>query len=250
MEIYQKSCEVLRYNKLTDTVHDVWVNAPDIAEKALPGQFVNIMVPGFFLRRPISICEVEKTNIRLVFEERGEGTRVLGGIKPGDNLDVLGPLGNSGFSVDRYSSAILVGGGIGTPPLKFAQQNLEKSAAVLGFRSKANVIMAEEFRNATVCTDDGSFGFHGNTLRPLERLLLERVFDVIMACGPKPMLRAVVALADKYNIPSEISLEERMACGAGACLGCACKTVADSIVSYPRVCKDGPVFDGKAAVLC
>jgi dihydroorotate dehydrogenase electron transfer subunit len=164
-------------------------------------------------------------------------------------LDILAPLGSRGFSTDKYKSAILVGGGIGTPPLKFCQNSLQKTAAVLGFRSKANVIMADEFENVTVCTDDGSFGHHGNVSEPLEKLLKSGEYEAVFACGPKPMLKAVVSLAEKYNIPCEVSLEERMACGVGACLGCACRTVRDGKEIVSHVCKDGPVFDGKEAVL-
>ncbi|MDR0904426.1 MAG: dihydroorotate dehydrogenase electron transfer subunit [Ruminococcus sp.] len=250
MEFFQEFCAVISHSNLTETIHDIWVHSPKAAAAALPGQFVNIKVKGFFLRRPISICEVSSDALRLVFEERGEGTKALGGIMPGDGLDVLGPLGNRGFSTDKYESAILVGGGIGTPPLKFCRNSLNKSAAVLGFRNEAQVIMAGEFANVQVCTDDGSRGHHGNIKKPLEKFLKTGSYEAVFACGPKPMLRAVVALAEKYNVPVEISLEERMACGVGACLGCTCKTVVGNTASYPRVCKDGPVFDGKAAVLC
>jgi dihydroorotate dehydrogenase electron transfer subunit len=255
MEFFQELCAVVSHTNLTETVHDIWIHSPKIAASAKPGQFVNIGVPGFFLRRPISICEVSKDTVRLVFEERGEGTKALGAVKPGDELDILGALGSRGFSTDKYKSAILVGGGIGTPPLKFCKNMLNKSAAVLGFRSEEQVIMAGEFTNVQVCTDDGSRGHRGNIAKPLEKFLKTGSYEAVFACGPKPMLRAVAALAEKYNVPAEISLEERMACGVGACLGCACKTKSvddnkDGNVSYPRVCKDGPVFDGKAAVLC
>ncbi|MDR0974724.1 MAG: dihydroorotate dehydrogenase electron transfer subunit [Ruminococcus sp.] len=264
MEIFQKPCSIISHAKLNETVHDIWVYSPKIALSAKPGQFVNILVPGHFLRRPISICETLGETLRLVFEERGEGTKALGKLMPGDELDILGPLGENGFSTDKYSSAILVGGGIGTPPLKFCKNKLAKSATVLGFRTDKQVILAGEFFNVQVCTDDGSRGHHGNIGKPLEKFLKTGAYEVIMACGPKPMLKTVVNLAEKYNIPVEVSLEERMACGAGACLGCACKmkTVdrqsesnfgsigSTAIVSYPRVCKDGPVFDGKAAVFC
>jgi dihydroorotate dehydrogenase electron transfer subunit len=263
MEFFQESYGVISHTKLTERVHDIWVHSPKIAASAKPGQFVNIGIPGFFLRRPISICEVSKDAVRLVFEERGEGTKKLGEILPEIELDILGPLGENGFNVEKYKAAILVGGGIGTPPLKFCKNMLNKSAAVLGFRSEEQVIMAGEFTNVQVCTDDGSRGHRGNIEKPLEKFLKTGSYEAVLACGPKSMLRAVTALAEKYNIPVEISLEERMACGVGACLGCACKiksrtvdgaalenTKGNSIVSYPRVCKDGPVFDGKAAVLC
>jgi dihydroorotate dehydrogenase electron transfer subunit len=247
MDYYQQDVLIVEKKKLSETVFDIWVKSPDIAKISKPGQFVNIAVPGYFLRRPISICEAEKDCLRLVFEVRGNGTEALSQIE--DTINITAPLGNRGFSTDKYKSAILVGGGIGTPPLKFAQNRLEKSAAVLGFRSKANVIMADEFENVTVCTDDGSFGVHGNISEPLELLFKSGEYEAVFACGPKPMLKAVVSLAEKYNTPCEVSLEERMACGVGACLGCACKTVKDGAEIYSHVCKDGPVFDGKAVIL-
>ncbi|MDR0944455.1 MAG: dihydroorotate dehydrogenase electron transfer subunit [Ruminococcus sp.] len=251
MEFFQKRCDIVINRQLSDTVYDIWLRCPEIYRMAKPGQFVNIAVPGFFLRRPISICEAAEERLRLVFEVRGAGTKALSQIT--DNIDIIAPLGNRGFEVDKYKSAVLVGGGIGTPPLKFAQNKLEKSAAVLGFRSKENVIMADEFRNVTICTDDGSYlnysGHHGNISEPLEKLLASGEYEAVFACGPKPMLKAVVNLAEKYNTPCEVSLEERMACGVGACLGCACKTVKDGSEIYSHVCKDGPVFDGKAVIL-
>jgi dihydroorotate dehydrogenase electron transfer subunit len=249
MEFFQDKYGITKLNKLSETVYDIWVHCPEIAQSAKPGQFVDIAVPGFFLRRPISICETAWDELRLVFEVRGSGTKALSEFKPGDMLDIIAPLGKRGFSADKYKSAILVGGGIGTPPLKFAKNKLKESAAVLGFRSKANVIMADEFEDATVCTDDGSFGHHGNVSEPLEKLLMSGKYEAVFACGPKPMLKTVVSLSEKYNIPSEVSLEERMACGVGACLGCACKTVKDGKEIYSHVCKDGPVFDGNEAVL-
>jgi dihydroorotate dehydrogenase electron transfer subunit len=247
MDYFQQDARIVEKKKLSDTVYDIWIESLDISNISKPGQFVNISVPGYFLRRPISICESRENKLRLVFEVRGNGTAALSKIE--DIINITAPLGNRGFSTDKYRSAILVGGGIGTPPLKFCRNKLEKSAAVLGFRSKANVILADEFENVTVCTDDGSFGYHGNISQSLENLLKTGEYEAVFACGPKPMLKAVVSLAEKYSIPCEVSLEERMACGVGACLGCACKTVKDGKEIYSHVCKDGPVFDGKAVVI-
>jgi dihydroorotate dehydrogenase electron transfer subunit len=249
MDFFEQDVKIVEKNKLSETVYDIWVKCPEIAKISKPGQFVNIAVPGYFLRRPISICEARDNKLRLVFEVRGSGTAALANVNINDTVNITAPLGKRGFAVEKYKSAILVGGGIGTPPLKFAQNKLMKSAAVLGFLSKANVIMADEFENVTVCTDDGSLGYHGNVSEPLETLLKSGNYDAVMACGPKPMLKAVVELAEKYNTPCEISLEERMACGVGACLGCACKTVKDGEQIMSHVCKDGPVFDGSAVIL-
>jgi dihydroorotate dehydrogenase electron transfer subunit len=248
MQIFQTGGVVCAARQLTESVYDFWIDCPDIAKAAKPGQFVNIAVPGFFLRRPISICEIKDNTLRLVFEVRGEGTKALVSLKTGDMLDLLGPLGNRGYSTLLYKSALLVGGGIGVPPLKFVQNVMGKTTAILGFRSVGNVIMSDEFPNATVCTDDGSMGFMGNIYHPLEEALQTGEYEAVFACGPKPMLKTVVDLACEYGIPSEISLEERMACGVGACLGCVCKTVKNGEEIYAHVCKDGTVFDGEAVV--
>jgi dihydroorotate dehydrogenase electron transfer subunit len=246
MRFYEQSGIVTRISKLNETVYDFSVNCPDIALAAKPGQFVNVSVPGFFLRRPISVCEADGANLRLVFEVRGEGTKALAGTKTGDAVDILGPLGAHGFSTDKYTSAILVGGGIGTPPLKYVQNKLEKSMTILGFNSVDKVIMSDEFSDVFICTVDGSLGFEGNIYHPLEEALQTGGYEVVFACGPLPMLKTVVDLSCEYGIPCEVSLEERMACGVGACLGCVCKTETRGETLYPHVCKNGPVFDGEA----
>jgi dihydroorotate dehydrogenase electron transfer subunit len=228
---------------------------PDVIELVRPGQFVHIKIDGFTLRRPISICEIDRRNntLRIVFEIRGQGTAKLTGINVGDNIDMIAPLGN-GFTLPEdihpNRRVILVGGGIGIPPLlAVAKIMKESSTAILGFRSYDKIILAGDFKRADshviTCTDDGSVGFRGQVTTPLAEELDKNDVDKVYSCGPEPMLKAVIAECVKRDIPCEVSLEERMGCGVGACVVCACRTQS----GMKRVCKDGPVFDGKEVVL-
>lgn len=220
------------------------------AQITRPGQFVHVRCgEGLLLRRPISICSwsVDGDLIRMVFEVRGEGTRWLAQRQVGENLDVLGPLGH-GFQMEPQGRYLLVGGGIGVPPmLGCAKHAGVHNTAVLGFRSASNSMLVEEFaaccESVRVATDDGSMGHHG-FVDALVREELERSSDytAVLACGPKPMLRSVAKVAEAFGVPCQVSMEERMGCGVGACLVCACK---GSDGHQKHVCKDGPVFDAK-----
>ena len=245
-----KTCEILSKNGLTKDVCDVTVNAGEMAEQSRPGQFVHIYVPGKTLRRPISICGIDRERgiLRLVFQIRGEGTEQLSKMEQGDAYDLLGPLGN-GFSLGSEAGhTVFVGGGIGVPPLlEAAKECAGNVTAVLGFRDKNAVILEEDFKKicgVQIATDDGSYGHHGL----VTELLAPLNAGAIYACGPTPMLKAVVKFAQEKNIPCQVSLEERMACGIGACLGCACKLRRDGKEFYGHVCKDGPVFDSREVV--
>lgn len=215
-----------------------------------PGQFVHIKCgDGLLLRRPISVCDWTQSGggdtITIVFEVRGEGTAWLAARKEGDTLDVLGLLGN-GFQIEREGRCLLVGGGVGAPPmLGCARYTGGKSTAILGFRSKERAILLHRFEedcaDVLAATDDGSLGYHGFVdalvRRELER---DRAYDAVLACGPKPMLRNVARAAGEFGVPCQVSMEERMGCGVGACLVCACD-MKDG--ARRHVCKDGPVFD-------
>ena len=242
-----KVCEILEKEELAKGIFSFVVSAGELAKAAKPGQFANILVPGKTLRRPISICEIdkEKETLRFVFEIRGEGTEQLSQYQVGDSFDILAPLGN-GFQLgDTNRKALFVGGGIGVPPLlQGAKQFGANATVVLGFRNKDAMILREDFQaagcNVIVATDDGSFGHHGL----VTDCLSDVEADVIFACGPMPMLKALCRVAEERGIECQISLEERMACGIGACLGCACKMKRDDgSEGYGHVCKDGPVFD-------
>lgn len=240
-------CRIIQKKQITADIFDFIVEAGELAQIARPGQFAHLYVPGKTLRRPISICEIDraKGTLRFVFQIRGEGTEQLASREAGDMLDILAPLGN-GFSLgDTNRKAVFVGGGIGVPPLLEAAKAFGNNATVLaGFRNQDAVILKEDFeRNGNrvlIATDDGSFGHHGL----VTDYLADMNFDVIFACGPAPMLKAVCKIAKERNIPCQISLEERMACGVGACLGCAVRLRRENNEEYyGHVCKDGPVFD-------
>lgn len=232
-------------------IFDLIIKCPEIAEITKAGQFAQVSAEGFFLRRPISICDIdkEKGTIRLVFEVRGKGTDKISELNKGDSIDIIAPLGN-GFKVLDGKKAICIGGGIGTPPMVGIAKEYGKNATVIsGFRSANAVILQDDFKaqgNETIlCTDDGTSGIHGFVTDALKEKLQTEKPDIIYACGPMPMLKAVVTIAEEYGIESQVSLEQRMACGVGACLVCVCRTVKDGKEIFSHVCTDGPVFDGK-----
>ncbi|MBR4554723.1 MAG: dihydroorotate dehydrogenase electron transfer subunit [Ruminococcus sp.] len=241
---------IIRKTASAKGIFDITVLCPEVAELAQPGQFAQLLAPGFFLRRPISICGIDKSagTIRMVFEVRGKGTEELSRLNEGDNIDMIAPLG-TGFGTAE-GSAVCVGGGIGVPPmLGIASLYGERATVITGFRNAAAVILQEDFAAAgcetVLCTDDGSAGIHGFVTTALDEHLKSKKTDIIYACGPMPMLKAVAGLADSYGVRCEVSLEQRMACGVGACLGCAVVTEKNGKVTYKHVCKDGPVFDAK-----
>lgn len=210
------------------------------------GQFCMIGVGGHPLRRPIAICKAEGERITVCYRLKGEGTRTLASeYKAGEKLSVLLPLGN-GFSLRAEEKKVaIVGGGVGIFPLISAIRAFSDREiyAYMGFRNKRAVCMEYEMtrtKKLTVCTDDGSVGFRGTSVQALQRDLSEIAPDVILACGPTPMLRALKETVAGKGIPAYVSLEERMGCGIGACLVCTCQK---SDGSRARVCKDGPVFE-------
>lgn len=213
------------------------------------GQFVHIRCgDGLLLRRPISVCLAQEDDpsdlLRIVFEARGEGTQWLAERNAGESLDVLGLLGNN-FSMKEDGRYFIVGGGIGVPPmLGCAARGGKRTDALLGFRDKERVMLEEEFKSycneVHICTDDGSYrekAFADTVLRNI--LKQDSAYDGILACGPKVMLKAIAAVAAEFSIPCQVSMEERMGCGVGACLVCACD-MKDG--TRQHVCKDGPVF--------
>ncbi|MCL1881741.1 MAG: dihydroorotate dehydrogenase electron transfer subunit [Oscillospiraceae bacterium] len=246
---------VIEKTAISAGIYSYEILCPDVVELVRPGQFVHIKIDGFTLRRPISISEIDRRNdsLKIVFEIRGSGTAKLTGINVGDNIDMIAPLGNGFTLPDEIADdrrVILVGGGIGIPPLlAIAKEMRESSTAILGFRSYDKIILEGDFKrvdsHVITCTDDGSVGFRGQVTTPLVEELDKGDVDMVYSCGPEPMLKAVITECVKRDIRCEVSLEERMGCGVGACVVCACKT----LTGMKRVCKDGPVFDGREVVL-
>ena len=247
-------CKLLRKQELAPGIFDFVVEAPEIAQNTAPGQFLHVECGGdAFLRRPISICDTSEREVRFVFEVKGKGTGLLAKNKEGDTVNIMGPLGN-GFTVsEKYKYPVLIGGGIGVFPLYKLAKCLSTPEIILGFRSKDRIIMEKEFRAVSagfqISTDDGSYGYHGYAAALLEEYISENLCDVIYSCGPMPMLKAVKAVAEEAGIPCQLSLEQRMGCGIGACLVCTCETTRTGMEQRARVCKDGPVFWSEEIVL-
>ena len=252
--------EIISVEKATEGIYRMTVASDYISANAEPGQFVNIKCcegVQTLLRRPVSICSTDRAKGRydLYFQVKGAGTEILAGKKSGDFIDILGPLRRS-FDLDiGYRRIAVVGGGIGIFPLLFL---LNESKAVvkrsyLGFRSSGYIVLQEEFRQKSnsleIATDDGSYGMKGFVTDMLERDILSEEFDMIYACGPTPMLKKVTEIAKKHNVRCQISLEQRMGCGFGACLTCACETRTEEGGSqFVRVCADGPVFNSEDVI--
>ena len=248
---------VISMTQLTAAAWSMVIGCPEIAQKAQPGQFVNLLPEGgFTLRRPISICGIDKAagTLRIVFEVRGKGTKALSELRAGDTVNMLAPLGHGFALPEQDARVILVGGGIGTPPmLPLAQYSGKNAVVISGFRNADAAILQEDFAKTgaktILCTDDGSAGRSGLVTLPLEEEIKAEKPALICACGPMPMLRATASLAKAYGIPCQVSLEERMGCGIGACLVCACRTRDENgDEQYLHVCKNGPVFDAEEVV--
>lgn len=249
----ERKCTIISKEQMGDAIY-MTLACGDMVRTSwkAPGQFVHVKCgEGLLLRRPISVCSCQEGDpqdlVTIVFEVRGEGTQWLARRPVGHSLDVLG-LAGKGFSMQPESRYLLVGGGIGIPPmLGCAQYTGGKSTAILGGRSQDKIILAdcfqEECAKVLIATDDGSLGHHGFVDALVRQELSEDPhYDAVLACGPKPMLRNVAKAAEEFGIPCQVSMEERMGCGVGACLVCACD-MADG--SRKHVCKDGPVFDSK-----
>ena len=251
MSYYCGKYPVLEKKTLAKEIYDITIACPEAAHEAQVGQFATIAAEGFTLRRQISICGIDKDNgtLRFVFEVRGKGTAAISRVNVGETLDVMAPLGN-GFRVPEGKRIIAVGGGIGVPPLLgIAKAQGELCTAILGFRSYEKIILADEFSayggNTIICTDDGSVGAKGLVTFPLADELEKNDVGMVCACGPEPMIKAVVKMCELYSVPCQVSLEQRMGCGVGACVVCSCMTVRNGEEHYSRVCKDGPVFNAE-----
>lgn len=273
-EKYRVQAKVLSMEEISTDIFSLWMQSGEIAAAARPGQFVSLYCDdgSRILPRPISLCEIDRDAgaLRLVFRIAGAGTRELSEKRAGDRIPVVGPLGN-GFPLAKIATTaaaavnsktaakqtvFLIGGGIGIPPLLELAKALTgrgcQVQAILGYRN-SDTFLVEEFRaqcEVFLATEDGSLGTKGNVLDAIRAHGLSA--RVLCACGPTPMLRALKTYAVERDMTAWLSLEEKMACGIGACLACVCKTTevdAHSQVKNKRVCKEGPVFEAREVEL-
>lgn len=234
----QSYFDIIENKRLTETVYEMKLSG-DVSEITSPGQFVNIKLDGLYLRRPISVCDCENGILTLVYKVVGKGTEQMSKMKDG-KLDVLTGLGN-GYNTDKSgNSPLLIGGGVGVPPLYMLAKKLisegKKVSVILGFNTKDEIFYENEFKklgaDVTVATTDGSYGVKGFVTNAMENMN----YSYFYTCGPEPMLKAIFTAS---NTSGQFSFEERMGCGFGACMGCSCKTVT----GYKRICKEGPVLE-------
>ncbi len=262
-EKFQETVTVVSQKQIGAGIYDLTIQTKEIAAAAKAGQFVSVYSndASKLLPRPISLCGIDREagTLRLVYRVTGEHTGTeeeeFSRLQAGDTVKIMGPLGN-GFTVEKGKKAFLIGGGIGVPPMLQLAKEMkdagENFQIVMGYRD-AGTFLLDEFKEqgeSFVATEDGSVGTKGNVLDAIRENHLEA--DVIYACGPTPMLRALKAYAEEQNMTCYVSMEERMACGIGACLACVCNSTekdAHSNVKNKRICKEGPVFNAKEVEL-
>ncbi|MBE7001821.1 MAG: dihydroorotate dehydrogenase electron transfer subunit [Ruminococcaceae bacterium] len=234
----QSSFTVVSNTSLTDNVYKMVLQG-DVSAITAPGQFVNLKLEGLYLRRPISVCDLDGDKLTIVYKAVGKGTEQMSRMTAGEKLDILTGLGN-GYDLSLSGEKpVLLGGGVGVPPMYLLAKELlkqgKKVSVILGFNTKSEIFYEEEFEklgcNVTVTTVDGSFGTKGFVTTALEGV----DYSYFYTCGPEPMLKAVYKAS---NTSGQMSFEKRMGCGFGACMGCSCKT----LTGYKRICKEGPVM--------
>ena len=230
--------EIVSNTSLTDSVYKMVLKG-DTAAITAPGQFVNLKLEGLYLRRPISVCDLEGNLLTIVYKAVGKGTEQMSRMTAGESVDILTGLGNGYDLTLSGDKPVLLGGGVGVPPMYLLAKELlkqgKKVSVILGFNAKPEIFYEQEFKNigcdVTVTTVDGSYGTKGFVTTALE----EMDYTYFYTCGPEPMLKAVYKAS---NTSGQMSFEKRMGCGFGACMGCSCKT----ITGYKRICKEGPVM--------
>ena len=235
----QSIFKILTNENIADKVYKMTLSG-DISDITATGQFVNIKLDGMFLRRPISVCDFENGVLTIIYKVVGKGTEFMSGLKSGYELDILTGLGNGYYLGLAGDKPLLIGGGVGVPPLYALAKKLiadgKKVSVILGFNSKTDVFYEEEFKalgcDVYVTTADGSHGQKGFVTDAIGKV---GEYTYFYTCGPEPMLKAVY---NATNTSGQFSFEERMGCGFGACMGCSCKTKYGSM----RICKDGPVL--------
>lgn len=229
--------EIFENYSLTDDVFQMKLTG-DVSDITTPGQFINIKIDSLYLRRPISVCDKDENSVTIIYKVVGKGTEILSKMQKGEKLSVLTGLGNGYDTSLSGGTPLLIGGGVGVPPLYLLAKELvsqkKKVSVILGFNKKSEVFYENEFKelgcDVSVTTVDGSYGIKGFVTNAIKD-----GYSYFYTCGPEPMLKAVYKSTDTSG---QFSFEERMGCGFGACMGCSCKT----ITGYKRICKDGPVL--------
>ncbi len=233
----QNIYEIISNNALTENVFKMILKG-DTKYITAPGQFINILLSGKFLRRPISVCDYDDKTITIIYKVVGEGTAQLSKMQSGEKLDCLTGLGN-GYNISKSKNPLVIGGGVGVPPMynlaKCLIANNQTPTVILGFNTKSEIFYEQEFKalgcNVIVATADGSYGVKGFVTDAMPD-----DYDYFYTCGPMPMFKAIESVA---KTSGQYSFEERMGCGFGACMGCSCKTKYGN----KRICKDGPVLE-------
>lgn len=236
--MYQGFYEIKSNKKLTESIFEM-VLVGDTSSITAPGQFINIKLDGFFLRRPISICDYDNETITIIYKVVGEGTEIMSKMNSGEKLDVLCGLGNGFDTSKSMDKPVLIGGGVGVPPMYNLCKTLinegKEVSVILGFNKKDEIFYEDEFKkfgaNVKVTTVDGSYGIKGFVTDALK----DTDYSYFYTCGPMPMFKAIESTA---STSGQYSFEERMGCGFGACMGCSCKTKYGN----KRICKEGPVL--------
>lgn len=252
MDYFREKVLIVEQSKIANDIYQIWFESSNIAKEAKPGQFINVYCKDSarLLPRPFGISQVnqEKNLICFIYKVVGEGTKEFTSYVAGDFMDVMGPLGN-GYTI-KEKKAILVGGGTGIPIMAFLAKRIKDTTnqiptIVIGYRDELFLVEElKQFGELFISTEDGSFGTQGNVIDAIKNNQVSG--DIIYACGPHPMLKALKQYASENCMEAQISLEEKMACGIGACLACTCKSKEIdeyTKVHNKRICKEGPVFD-------
>lgn len=251
-------CQLMSNRRLTQTLYDMELHAPRIARRIQPGQFVHLKIPGMdghILRRPFSVreCEREAGLVRILYQVVGKGSAHMTTLAPGCQVDVMGPMGNGWELPSKADRVLFVLGGVGAAPLFMFGQEVVKAGAQLdvcmGAQTEAALVLKPHYeallgQEPYCATDDGSYGHAGFVTALAQKLVDAYDYDLVCCCGPEPLMRIVAAMAQEADVPCQVSMEKRMACGIGACLSCVVETTSGKA----RSCVDGPVFDARKVV--
>lgn len=245
----QTNAFITKKEQLAKNIFLISLKTKIIANLAKPGQFVNILIENCTLRRPFSICEVLNDTVNIAFKVKGKGTQQMATWQVSKKVNLLGPLGNGFLTPTKTDNVLLIGGGIGCFALLELAKKSPNCHTILGFNTANEIILKNEFEkysSVSIFTKNGSAGTKGLVTNSLKNLISTKKFNRIASCGPMPMMKAIYEITKQFQkIKFEVCLEERMACGIGACLGCQCKIKKNDQIKSKHVCCDGPVFEAK-----